>query len=51
MSVRPLIGAIAIIISSALLPVAQGVVSKLAQSKVSSLSDSLRTPKMNHRSQ
>lgn len=51
-SVRPMIGAIGIIISSALLlPVAQGAVSKLAKSKVSSLSDLLRTLKLDHRSQ
>jgi len=51
-SVRPLIGAIAIVISFALLlPVAQGAISKLAQARVSSLSDSLRTLKLSHRSQ
>jgi hypothetical protein len=50
--VRPHVGAIAIVISSALLlPAAEGAVAKLAQSKVSSLSDSLRTLKLNHRSQ
>ena len=50
--VRPYVGAIAIVISSALLlPAAEGAVSKLAQSKVSSLSDSLKTLKLNHRSQ
>ena len=50
--VRPYIGAIAIVISSALvLPAAEGAVSKLAQAKVSSLSNSLRTFKSNQRSQ
>lgn len=50
--VRPYIGAIAIVISSALLlPAAEGAVSKLAQAKVSSLSNSLRTFKLNHLSQ
>ena len=51
-SAWPLIGAIAIVISSALLlPAADGVVSKLAQAKVSSLSNSLKTLKSNQRSQ
>ena len=52
---RPLIGAIAIPVSYALLlprnPVPHGDASKLAPAKVSPLSDSLRTPKLNHRSQ
>jgi hypothetical protein len=51
-SAWPLIGAIAIVISSALLlPAADGVVSKLAQAKVSSLSNSLKTLKSNQLSQ
>jgi hypothetical protein len=51
-SAWPLIGAIAIVISSALLlPAADGAVSKLAQAKVSSLSNSLKTLKSNQRSQ
>ena len=51
-SAWPLIGAIAIAISSALLlPAADGVVSKLAQAKVSSLSNPLKTLKLNQRSQ
>ena len=54
-SARPLLGAIAILVSYALLlprnPVPQGATSMLAPAKVSPLSDSLRTPKSNHRSQ
>lgn len=47
-SAWPLIGAIAIVISSALLlPAAEGAGSKLAQAKVSSLSNSLKTFKSN----
>ena len=54
-SARPLLGAIAILVSYALLlprnPVPQGAASMLVPAKVSPLSDSLRTPKSNHRSQ
>ena len=54
-SARPLLGAIAILVNYALLllrnPVSQGATSMLAPAKVSPLSDSLRTPKSNHRSQ
>ncbi|HET7805696.1 MAG TPA: hypothetical protein VFL53_15745 [Pseudolabrys sp.] len=52
-SVWPLIGAIAILLSYALLPrnpVPQSAVSKLAPARVSPLSDSLRASKSNHRS-
>lgn len=52
--VRPLIGAVAIPVSYALLlsrnPGRQGAASKFTP-KVSPLSGSLRTPKLNHRSQ
>jgi hypothetical protein len=54
-SARPLLGAIAILVSYALLlprnPLPQGAASMLAPAKVSPLSDSLRTLKSNHRSQ
>ena len=54
-SARPLLGAIAILVSYALLlprnPLPQGAASTLAPAKVYPLSDSLRTPKSNHRSQ
>ena len=54
-SARPLLGAIAILVSYALLlprnPLPQGAGSMLARTKVSPLADSLRTPKPNHRSQ
>jgi hypothetical protein len=54
-SARPLLCAIATLMSYALLlprnPVPQGANSMLAPAKVSPLSDSLRTPKSNHRSQ
>ena len=53
-STRPLIGAIAILLSYVLLsprnPVPQGAASMFAPARVSPLSDSLRTPKSNHRS-
>ena len=52
---RPLIGAIAIPVSYVLLlprnPVRQGATSKFARAKVFLLSDSLKTPKLDHRSQ
>jgi hypothetical protein len=54
-SARPPTGAIAILLSYVLLsprnPVTQVAASMLAPAKVSPLSDSLRTPKSNHRSQ
>ena len=54
-SARPLTGAIAILVSYALLlprnPVPQGAASTLAPAKVSPLFDSLGMPKLNHRSQ
>jgi len=54
-SARPLLGAIAILVSYALLlprnPLPQGAASMLAPAKISPLSDSLRTLKSNHRSQ
>lgn len=53
--VRPLIGAVAILVSYALLlprnPVPQGAAAKLAPAKFFPLSHSLRTPRLNHRSQ
>jgi hypothetical protein len=53
--VRPLIGAIAIPVSYVLLlprnPMRQGTALKFARAKVAPLTDSLRTPKPNHRSQ
>jgi len=52
---RPLIGAVAILVSYALLLprnlVAHGTSSKLAPAKVSPLSDSLKTPRLNQRNQ
>jgi hypothetical protein len=54
-SARPLIGAIAILVSYALFlarnPMPQGTTSMLAPAKVSPLSDPRRTPKSNHRIQ
>jgi hypothetical protein len=53
--VRPLIGAVAILVSYALLlprnPAPQGAAGKLAPAKVFPQSDSLRTSRLNHRSQ